>query len=197
MAEQGLIGIGEQLILQEARLGLHARVALQVARVVHFMEERFDEVLGDLRAIGWRETAAPNLGPDDVVEVVTRGEGRRRWSADQKRRIVVEAMQPGVTPTDLAQCLPDFAVAAMREGAADYIVKPFEAAALIELTQRLLASRSAPDDLIAEDPESQRVLALAARIAQSDATVLLTGPSGTGKEVAARAVHRWSRMSST
>jgi two-component system response regulator FlrC len=78
------------------------------------------------------------------------------------------------------------AVAAMREGAADYIVKPFEAAALIELTQRLLASRSAPDDLIAEDPESQRVLALAARIAQSDATVLLTGPSGTGKEVYAR-----------
>lgn len=39
--------------------------------------------------------------PNDVVEVVTRGEGRRRWSADQKRRIVVEAMQPGVTPTEV------------------------------------------------------------------------------------------------
>jgi transposase len=36
-----------------------------------------------------------------VVEVVTRGEGRRSWSADQKRRIVVEAMQPGVTPTEV------------------------------------------------------------------------------------------------
>lgn len=32
---------------------------------------------------------------------ITRGEGRRRWSADQKRRIVVEAMQPGVTPTEV------------------------------------------------------------------------------------------------
>lgn len=39
--------------------------------------------------------------PDEVVEVVTRGEGRRSWSADQKRRIVVEAMQPGVTPTEV------------------------------------------------------------------------------------------------
>ena len=78
------------------------------------------------------------------------------------------------------------AVAAMREGAADYIVKPFDAPQLVELTRRLLASRAAPAELVAEDPESQRVLALAARIAQSDATVLLTGPSGTGKEVYAR-----------
>jgi transposase len=37
----------------------------------------------------------------EVVEVVTRGEGRRSWSSDQKRRIVVEAMQPGVTPTEV------------------------------------------------------------------------------------------------
>jgi len=78
------------------------------------------------------------------------------------------------------------AVAAMREGAADYIVKPFDAPQLVELARRLLASRAAPAELVAEDPESQRVLALAARIAQSDATVLLTGPSGTGKEVYAR-----------
>ncbi|RAI54705.1 MULTISPECIES: IS66-like element accessory protein TnpA [Roseicella] len=39
--------------------------------------------------------------PDEVVEVVTRSEGRRSWSADQKCRIVVEAMQPGVTPTEV------------------------------------------------------------------------------------------------
>ena len=39
--------------------------------------------------------------PHEVVEVVTRGEGRRSWSSDQKRRIVVEAMQPGVTPTEV------------------------------------------------------------------------------------------------
>lgn len=44
---------------------------------------------------------ARKVRPDEVVEVVTRGERRRRWSADQKRRIVVEAMQPGVTPTEV------------------------------------------------------------------------------------------------
>ncbi len=78
------------------------------------------------------------------------------------------------------------AVEAMREGAVDYIVKPFDAPRLVELAARLLAAREAPAGLVAEDPQSQRVLALAARIAQSDATVLLTGPSGTGKEVFAR-----------
>jgi transposase len=44
---------------------------------------------------------APNARPVDVVEVVTRGESRRGWSPDQKRRIVVEAMQPGVTPAEV------------------------------------------------------------------------------------------------
>jgi transposase len=39
----------------------------------------------------------------EVVEVVTRGERRRAWSVEQKRLIVAEAMQPGVTPTEVAR----------------------------------------------------------------------------------------------
>ena len=39
----------------------------------------------------------------EVVEVVTRGERRRAWSMEQKRLIVAEAMQPGVTPTEVAR----------------------------------------------------------------------------------------------
>jgi transposase len=46
-------------------------------------------------------TTARKRRRDEVVEVVTRGESRRIWSSDQKRRIVVEAMQPGVTPTEV------------------------------------------------------------------------------------------------
>ena len=46
-------------------------------------------------------TTARKSRRDAVVEVVTRGEGRRSWSWDQKRRIVVEAMQPGATPTEV------------------------------------------------------------------------------------------------
>src|SRR3984893_4462353 len=78
------------------------------------------------------------------------------------------------------------AVAAMREGATDYIVKPFDAQALIDMAQRQLAARVTPNELIATDPESKRLVALARKIAQNDATVLITGESGTGKEVYAR-----------
>ena len=78
------------------------------------------------------------------------------------------------------------AVAAMREGATDYIVKPFDAQALIDMAQRQLAARVTPADLIAADPESKRVICLARKIAENDATVLITGESGSGKEVYAR-----------
>ena len=53
------------------------------------------------------------------------------------------------------------AVAAMREGATDYIVKPFDAQALIEMARRQLAQRVMPNDLVAVDPESKRLVALA------------------------------------
>jgi two-component system response regulator FlrC len=78
------------------------------------------------------------------------------------------------------------AVAAMREGATDYIVKPFDAQALIEMARRQLALRVVPNELVAVDPESKRLVSLARKIAENDATVLITGESGTGKEVYAR-----------
>jgi two-component system response regulator FlrC len=78
------------------------------------------------------------------------------------------------------------AVAAMREGATDYIVKPFDAQALIDMARRQLAARVMPNELVAADPESKRLVALARKIAENDATVLITGESGSGKEVYAR-----------
>jgi two-component system, response regulator FlrC len=78
------------------------------------------------------------------------------------------------------------AVSAMREGATDYIVKPFDAKALIDMARRQLAMRVIPNELVAADPESKRMVSLARKIAENDATVLITGASGTGKEVYAR-----------
>ncbi len=86
----------------------------------------------------------------------------------------------------------DKAVAAMRGGACDFLMKPFEPEVLLEHVRRYAAVPPAADDTIAEDPHTRNLLALAARVAETDATVLLTGESGTGKEVFARYIHHHS-----
>jgi two-component system response regulator FlrC len=88
------------------------------------------------------------------------------------------------------------AVDAMRLGASDYLVKPFEADALLDVTRRLLPefgkTAAATDDLVAVEDNMRSLKVLAARVAQSDATVLLCGESGVGKEVFARYIHNQS-----
>ncbi|MGH8666355.1 MAG: sigma-54-dependent transcriptional regulator [Burkholderiales bacterium] len=83
------------------------------------------------------------------------------------------------------------AVEAMRAGAADYLTKPIEARALVALARRLTTSvpTEISSGLVAEDSLTRELLRLAARVAQSAATVLLTGESGSGKEMFARFVH--------
>ncbi|KQM51579.1 MULTISPECIES: sigma-54-dependent transcriptional regulator [Pseudomonas] len=87
------------------------------------------------------------------------------------------------------------AVDAMRQGAADYLVKPFEPKALIELVARHalgVISNAEGEGPIAFEPASAQLLELAARVARSDSTVLISGESGTGKEVLARYIHQQS-----
>ncbi|MFA9439285.1 sigma-54-dependent transcriptional regulator [Uliginosibacterium sp. sgz301328] len=90
----------------------------------------------------------------------------------------------------------DKAVAAMRGGACEFLMKPFEADVLLENVRRHARVTPTQDDMVAEDPRTRAVLALAAKVAQTDATVLLTGESGTGKEVFARYIHQHSRRKS-
>ncbi|HRP22716.1 sigma-54 dependent transcriptional regulator [Thauera sp.] len=86
----------------------------------------------------------------------------------------------------------DKAVAAMRGGACDFLMKPFEPELLLEHVRRYAARPPAAEDTIAEDPHTRNLLALAARVAETDATVMLSGESGTGKEVFARYIHTHS-----
>ncbi len=86
------------------------------------------------------------------------------------------------------------AVQAMRDGASDYLVKPFDAEVLAAKVSELLsgagATATTPDGgMGALDPVMKEVVKLARRVAQSDATVLLTGESGVGKEVMFRYLH--------
>ena len=85
------------------------------------------------------------------------------------------------------------AVTAMQRGAMDYLAKPFEASALIEMVERYLpAVQGGTDDLIACDSKTLALTALARRLAANDLTVMISGESGTGKEVFARFIHRQS-----
>lgn len=89
----------------------------------------------------------------------------------------------------------DRAVEAMRQGAADYLVKPFEARALLDLVARHALGQlpgSEEDGPVALEPASRQLLELAARVARSDSTVLISGESGTGKEVLANYIHQQS-----
>ncbi|ADZ92456.1 sigma-54-dependent transcriptional regulator [Marinomonas mediterranea] len=83
------------------------------------------------------------------------------------------------------------AVEAMREGAVDYLLKPFEEAELLEVIQKHTAGAldNKSSTLIAVDPSSKAMVDLAKRVAVTDSTVLICGESGTGKEVLANYIH--------
>lgn len=101
------------------------------------------------------------------------------------------------------------AVEAMRRGAVDYLVKPFAPEAMVRVAERQAEARrlelkigelerrlddNNPEQMLTSaHPELLRVYELARSVADTDATVLILGESGTGKNVLARAVHEWSQ----
>jgi two-component system nitrogen regulation response regulator NtrX len=99
----------------------------------------------------------------------------------------------------------DTAVAAIREGAVDFIEKPFEAGKLLHLvgrateTDRLRRENAAfrqqfgqDDHLGGSSVAINTVRATLKRVAPTGSRVLITGPAGVGKEIAARMIHNWS-----
>ena len=102
----------------------------------------------------------------------------------------------------------DAALEAMREGAYDYLTKPFRPDEVtltvqkaeererlrleVDTLRATLGAEQARELLVAESRAMRNLMELAGRVAAHSTTVLLTGESGTGKEVLARAIHRLS-----
>ena len=98
----------------------------------------------------------------------------------------------------------DSAVASFQGGAFEYLPKPFDIDKAIELVRRATEEREEEEQTPAEEtaseiigkaPAMQEVFRAIGRLSQSKATVLLTGESGAGKEVVARALHKHSPRS--
>ncbi len=159
------------------------------------------------------------------AEGAENGHAARRKLAEQAYgAAVVDLRMPGMDGLELLRWIreegPDIpviiisaygeirdAVEAMKRGARDYIVKPFDPQELILRLARLREEQRLKEQAeqarsvvghpgwVARSPAMRAVADLVARVAPTPATVLITGESGTGKEMAAREIHRLSRVS--
>ena len=83
------------------------------------------------------------------------------------------------------------AVEAIQNGASDYLIKPFEAKALVAKVANLIISQPQPEqERVVADEHMKKLYGLVNKVAKTNVTMLLEGESGTGKEVLARYIHR-------
>src|SRR5512139_373624 len=165
--------------------------------------------LFNLRKAGYEVAAAPDGS-----------EGLKAFAASPFDLVITDLKMPGVSGMEVLRSVrgraPDVpvlvitafgnvetAVAAMKEGAYDFIGKPFHRDQLLlavskALERRRLAAEvrdlriraaGVGRDVVFASPAMRRLIEMADRVAASDATILITGESGTGKEVVARRIH--------
>jgi two-component system response regulator AtoC len=165
---------------------------------------------------------------DAGYQVLTAEDGSNALGLIEKEKpsiAIVDLVMPGMDGIELLKKAKDVspnievivitayasiptAIAAMKEGAYDYVEKPFSPERVELLIEKLiehmnlveenislqqkLDQRHCFEDIITKSPKMQQVIELIKIVAKSNATVLITGDSGTGKELVARAIHSQS-----
>lgn len=172
------------LELQLAEEGFHARTAPDAETGLQLLsKESFDVVVTDFKL--------PGMSGLEFLHAVKR----------------VNADLPVVIMT--AYGTVETAVDAMKAGASDYVLKPFSLAELVLVIRKELASHQLRQEnrdlrealgqryeyknIVARSDKMQAVLALVERVAPTNATVLIGGESGVGKDLVARAIHEHSQ----
>ncbi len=172
------------------------------------LEESIRDLGGETRSVGTVKEAARAIEEFDprllIVDIhLPDGDGidilRSARETDADREGIVITGQGSI----------DNAIEALRAGAADYLLKPLRPAQLEVVFNRLADRRRLESevetlraelqetgrlgDLVGRSPIMTQIFDVIRRVAKSNAPVLITGASGTGKEVAARTIHRLSR----
>jgi DNA-binding NtrC family response regulator len=172
------------------------------------LEESIKDLGGETRSVGTVKEASRAVEEFDprvlVVDIhLPDGDGieilRTAREADPDREGIVITGQGSI----------DNAIEALRAGAVDYLLKPLRPAQLEVVFNRLADRRRLESevetlraelqetgrlgDLVGRSPIMTQIFDVIRRVAKSNAPVLITGASGSGKEVAARTIHRLSR----
>ena len=162
----------------------------------------------DVRLADSAEAALKILGDEDLFMVIT--DARLGGMSGYEFLKEAAKKKPGLPILMMtAYATPKLAVEAIKNGAIDYLAKPFDPDELIHAVARcaerhqLLAENAALkarageayrlEHLIGESPKMRELRQLIQTVAPTDATVLILGESGTGKELIAGAVHSLSR----
>ncbi len=176
-------------------------------------------IIDDDRSIRW--VLEKTLLREDIpcMTFSSASDALRELERSEPSAVLSDIRMPGASGLELLQALKerlpkvpviimtaysdlDSAVAAFQGGAFEYLPKPFDVDQALELVRRALAENASRDlpapsdapvpEILGQAPAMQEVFRAIGRLAQSHATVLITGESGSGKELVARALHRHS-----